>query len=91
MISDAVLSNWDCVVVCCAVRTRLPFLVYLVAEILMSARPMSNSRPFRSAVSSELSCLSGDVAPRSRIRLGLDFAVALNAYVGMFTYVGPLL
>jgi hypothetical protein len=82
--------NWDCDVVWCAVRTRLPFLVYLAAEILMSACPESRSELFRSAVSSELSCLSGDVAPRSRIWLGLVFAAALDADVGVFTCVGPL-
>jgi hypothetical protein len=74
----------------CAVRTRFPFLVYLMAEILMSVCPESSSRPFRSAVSSELSCLSCVVAPRSRIRLGLVFTTAVDTYVGGVTCVGPL-
>ena len=70
--------------------TRFPFLVYLVAEILTSGCPRSNSSSVRSVASSAWSFCSVVVTPNSSTRLGVATEAALEAYVGGFDCVGPL-
>ena len=62
----------------CAMITRFPFFMYLVAEILTSGWPKSNSSFVRSAASSELSLWRELLALMLSIRLGLAFEVAFE-------------
>ena len=58
--------------------TRFSFFVYLVAEILMSGWPKSNSSSVRSAASLESSLWRELVTLMSSTRLGLAFKVAFE-------------
>ena len=62
----------------CAMITRFPFFMYLVAEILTSGWPKLNSSSVRSVASSESSLWRELLAPMLSIRLSLAFEAAFE-------------
>jgi hypothetical protein len=81
--------SWACVTVWWAVNTRFPLLVHFAVDSLTCWCLCVYSRSFTKVTMSVVDCHLVIRNLRSRIRLGLDWAVALEVKVGGVTLPDP--